>query len=165
MSKLSISGLTDVQNERFLTTIENAGIDPATVRKYGKQSKKVNVASLAQLRDLIGPADAAMRAHSGVSSAFYASDDKMNRAFAYLFGDGSLSAEEVAIIEHAYFPVEVTVMAEEDKVIPANETWVIARDEGPKVLHFGTLTMEPGSKIEIYSTLLTMTCQRLVRNS
>ncbi|MFZ0243198.1 MAG: hypothetical protein WAL90_16275 [Desulfobacterales bacterium] len=165
MSESDPGGLTHGQQQRFWSTIESAGIDPEMVRKYGKQSRRVSVASLAQLRDLVGPPEAAMRARSAVNSGRFSSDDTVNRAIAYLYGGTSMTTTEIAGIEQLYFPVEVMVVAEADKVIPANETWVIARDEGPRVLHFGTLTMEPGSRIEIYSTLLTMTCQRLVRNS
>jgi hypothetical protein len=161
----TMTALTCAQTESFFAAIEASGLDTSTVREHGTQSKQVSVASMAELRELLGPQDAECRMRSCLNTPCPAEDDETSQAIRFMYGDGSLTASEISNLEQRYFPVEVTVTAEQDKTIPAGETWIIARDQPPQVLHFGTLTMEPGSKIEVYGTLVTMTCQRLVRVS
>jgi hypothetical protein len=159
--------LSAEQLERFDRDVAKAGLDPEVVRACGEQSRRVIAASLAELRELIGPSSEAMRAGSVVNTKFGTDNGDPDQALLdgvhrYVFGDGELTPHEISSIENAVFPLAVDVAAAEDKRIPAGETWTI--DDGRPQKHiFGMLIMESGAKIDVFGTVLTLECQRLVR--
>lgn len=89
---------------------------------------------------------------------------KHDRAFSHIFADGNIAPDDQEAVDRYLKNTTIDTVSLQDKTLAANEVWMLGKSTNPVVINIGTLTMEPGSRVEIYNSILSFTCENLVRN-
>jgi hypothetical protein len=131
-------------------------------KAQGGVTTEVEVRSIEELRVLLGPLDGEERRRR--HGFLHPPKDFRARVEAFLLGDGEVSEQDGKTLA-GRFPIKVQATSLVDKTLPANYVWDLGTSAMPVVVNLDTLTMEPGSRIEIRNTVLRFSCNRLVRNS
>jgi len=60
--------------------------------------------------------------------------------------------------------LKIDAISLREKKLGPDELWDLGTSTNPVVINLETLTMEPGSRIEIRNTILSFTCENVIRN-
>ena len=91
-------------------------------------------------------------------------EGRHDRAFSYIVADGELTPDDQAPVAEYLKHLDVEAISLVDKTLGPNEVWNLGKSTNPVVINLGTLTMEPGSRIEIFNTILSFTVENVIRN-
>jgi hypothetical protein len=91
-------------------------------------------------------------------------EGRHDRAFSYILADGQITPDDEAPVETFLKHLNIQATSIGNKTLGPNEVWNLGTSTNPVVLNIDTLTMEPGSRIEIFNTVLSLTCQNVIRN-
>lgn len=91
-------------------------------------------------------------------------EGRHDRAFSYILADGQINPDDEAPVEVYLKHLRVEAISLENKTLAPNEVWNLGTSTNPRVINIDTLTMEPGSRVEIFNTILSFSCQNLIRN-
>lgn len=91
-------------------------------------------------------------------------EGRHDRAFSYILADGQITPDDEAPVETFLKHLNIQATSIGNKKLGPNEVWNLGTSTNPVVLNIDTLTMEPGSRIEIFNTILSLTCQNIIRN-
>ena len=128
----------------------------------------ISVNNIDQLKEILdsGFPEAAREAHmkslfDGVTVGSDLDSQLLHRVHNYVLGNGTLSSDDRQQIGAA-FPLDVMVMAAENKEVKTPENW--GRAASPVITVLGTLTLLQGGSITLENTLLSLTVDTLIRN-
>jgi hypothetical protein len=152
-------------NEAFLDRVRNLGHDLKTLAETGEHAMVKRVANLEELRELLGPRSEEERQGymASVEGTAPESTDLVSAARRYISGTGTLSEEQAKELS-THMPMDVQLLAANDKTLEENEEWVI-ESGAPQVISLRTLIMKKGSRITVRRTHLKMSCEVLDRES
>lgn len=159
-----MSAMSEKQKSTFMTRASQIGHDSVTLATKGEQYTVKKVASIDELRTLLGPGGETERKAFSKAVGSAPASSARHAAHQHVFGTGTLSAEHADFVEKS-LPVEVKVASIENKTLQPNEVWDLGTSTTPVVINVGTLTMMKGSRIVIRNTALSFTCQKLIRES
>ena len=155
----------------FWSIAEALGHTSALKSSGGEVRTRIKPESLPHLRSLLSRASDEEREARG---AYFFDRDHVkarqdrpeghhDRAHAYLFADGELPQHPAidAYLEH----LDLEAVSVQNKTLAPDEVWDLGTSTNPVVLNLGTLTMGPGARIEIRNSILSLTCQTLIRES
>ena len=91
-------------------------------------------------------------------------EGRHDRAFSYILADGQITQDDETPVAKFLEGLNIEAVSIGDKTLGPNEVWNLGTSTNPVVLNIDTLTMEVGSRIEIYNTVLSLTCQNVIRN-
>lgn len=91
-------------------------------------------------------------------------EGRHDRAFSYILADGQVTPDDEAPVAGYLKNLKVEAISIEDKTLGPNEVWNLGTSTNPVVINLKTLTMEAGSRIEIFNTILSFSCETIVRN-
>ncbi|HEU4728231.1 MAG TPA: hypothetical protein VFT22_10090, partial [Kofleriaceae bacterium] len=165
-----MTALTSQHKVVFESIALKLGHDIHELSRGRAQESELHLTSIDQARAIMCHADEATRRQRGktfydnISARQNRLEGYHDRANAYVFADGTLSDEDRRFINRN-FPLRATVMSLADKTLQPGEVWTLGVNQPAVVVNLGTLTMMPGSKVVVYSSVLSFTCQNLIRQS
>jgi hypothetical protein len=161
--------------ERFRQRAEMLGHDIDALTAGEEVSSTVTVEDIDELRDLLHDglspqarsergADMRQRLGSLIGPQAQGEGEGLDkRAEAYVYGDEPLSQPDRELLDQV-FPLTLQATSLADKTLAAGEAWNLGTSTAPQVINLGTLTMEPGSSILAYNTVVNLSVETLVRN-
>ena len=162
--------LTQEQSRQFYNLAEQMGHDIHALRDGSTQSTLIKADSLERARELLCRATPQERQARGqifldrVQNRQSRALLRHDRAEAFVFANGELSDTDHHFVA-SYLPIPIWALSVEDKILAPNEVWDLGTSGPAVVLNLGTLTMGAGSRIVIRNTVLSLTCQKLIRQS
>jgi hypothetical protein len=162
--------LKQEQSRQFYNLAEQMGHDIHALRDGSTQSTLIKADSLERARELLSRATPQERQVRGqlfldrVQNRQSRALLRHDRAEAFVFANGELSDTDHHFIAN-YLPIPVWALSVEDKVLAPNEVWDLGTSGPAVVLNISTLTMGAGSRIIIRNAVLSLTCQKLIRQS
>jgi hypothetical protein len=162
--------MTKQQAERFFEVATALGHNLPSLRDGSTQSTLIRIDTIEKARQLLSRASNAERAAR--SAVFMErSQDKASRAIArhdraeaFVFSDHQLSEDDQYFIQ-SHLPIPTMALSVTDKTLEPNEVWDLGTSGPAVVLNIGVLTMKPGSRIVIRNSVLSLSCQKLIRES
>lgn len=139
------------------------GHDLAVLRREGEHTTIRRVATIEELRDLLGPRLKDNRRLAGTTPAD-AIPHPVGAVAAeiqdYLFRDGELS-ERTRILTASAFPIDVEIVSIDHWVIPAGQTEELGPSASPIVRHCNKLTIEAGGKLIVRNSYFGLECEEI----
>jgi hypothetical protein len=167
---IAMTALTAEQKIQFESIAHRLGHDVRELGHGRPQESEILVTTIDHMRNIMCHADEATRKQrqkaffDNIASRQSRIEGYHDRAHAFVFADGTLTDEDRAHI-HRNFPMRMRTLSLEDKTLAPGEVWNLGVHESPVVVNLGTLTMGPGSKVVIYNSVLTFTCQNLIKQA
>jgi hypothetical protein len=158
------------QTEQFYALSNALGHNLPSLRDGSTQSTFIQIDTIEKARQLLSRASDAERAER--SAVFMErSQDKASRAVArhdraeaFVFSNHQLSEDDQHFIQ-GHLPIPAMALSVMDKTLQPNEVWDLGTSGPAVVLNIGVLTMKPGSRIVIRNSVLSLSCQKLIRES
>ncbi len=91
-------------------------------------------------------------------------EGRHDRAFSYILADGQLNPDDEAPVDVYLKHLDIQATSIGNMTLGPNEVKNLGTSTTPVILNIDVLTMEPGSRLEIYNTVLSLTCQKVIRN-
>jgi hypothetical protein len=167
---MSTSMLDDAQRAQFEAIARTLGHDVDELAEGRAQDTQITVRSIDHARRLMSRAGPAERERRGrtffdlIAPRLDRIEGYHDRAYAYIFADAKLRDEDLKYVDK-YLPVDVKALSLDNKTLAPNEVWVLGVNAPAVAINLGTLTMGPGSKIVAFSTVVSFSCQELIRQT
>jgi hypothetical protein len=162
--------ITAEQKTQFESIAHKLGHDVHELARGRPQESELQLATIDQARSILCHADEATRKarhktfFDNIAPRQHRLEGYHDRANAFVFGDGTLSEDDRTHINRN-FPWRTRAVSLVDRTLQPGEVWNLGVNQPAVVVNLGTLTMMPGSKVVVFSSVLSFTCQNLIRQS
>ena len=137
------------------------------IKEGHEVTQMIKVNNPQELKELLHEGTAAAISNMDLSTGEEAMDDEqklLKHLSEYVMNGKELNDYENKVLKRL-FPMDITVIAAEDKRLAPGEVWNLGTSAAPVSVTIGTLTMGAGSSIVAYNTAVTMTIDKLIKEA